>query len=226
MPKNKQNTVSLTLAIVPAVIAAIAGVIGAYLSYSAGVDAIRIPLMATQTAEAKQLFANLPQGATSNAISIPIPVDSTKTWQPTNVFIREGDVMNIRVVGGQWATWREELPNDLKEQISGDENVRNANVWIDWYPKTNGDGLDSVMCQRTSCPFYNYNAGVLLAKIGNTIYSIGNSCSIQLSVTGQIYLQINDGILEDNEGMLVVEIIIDPINTFQKSAKCGATFSQ
>lgn len=53
MTKGKKSTADIATALIPAALTAMVGIIAAFLSYRAGVDAIRIPLMATQTAEAK-----------------------------------------------------------------------------------------------------------------------------------------------------------------------------
>lgn len=35
--------------------------------------------------------------------SRPIPIDATKEWQKTGVFVSDGDVITIRVIGGKWS---------------------------------------------------------------------------------------------------------------------------
>ena len=59
MPQKnaKQEKTSLAPIIIPAIVGAISTIAAAYFSYSAGVNAIQIPLNATQTAEVRQLSA-------------------------------------------------------------------------------------------------------------------------------------------------------------------------
>jgi hypothetical protein len=140
MPKDKQTANNLTAIIIPALITAVAGIIGAYFSYSAGVDAIRIPLLATQTAEAKQ-ESTVSVTQLNGQSGIAVAIDSTKTWQPTGVFVSKGDTVNIRVTGGKWTTWREGISDNLRSQISSGENAKNAEIWINWHSETNGSGL-------------------------------------------------------------------------------------
>lgn len=116
--KNKSQKVNIVIVILPAIITALAGIIGAYFSYSAGVDAIRIPLIATQTAEAKNAAIIPTQTKIYLSPNPPIAVDSTKIWQPTGFFVSASDTVTIQVISGQWTTARARFPDELREQLA------------------------------------------------------------------------------------------------------------
>jgi len=228
MTKNKRSNTplaSISVAILPAIIAALAGVVGAYFSYSAGVDAIRIPLMATQTAEAK----HTPITAVTQINGQPnvaIAVDSTKTWQPTGIFVTKGDTINIRVVGGKWTTWREKISDNLRAKLPNNEDAKTAEIWINWHLERNGSGSSNAICVDDNCPLPDQSLGLLVARIDNTTYIVGTTCSFLATETGQIFLQINDYFFSDNGGILAVEVNSDRFDTFPTSAGCGAAYSK
>jgi len=118
---NKDEKSNVTVAILPAIILALAGLIGSFLSYKAGIATIQIPLNATQTAEARQsLVTGTPpvSPTMNNPANVPIAIDSTVALQPTGIFVTEGDVVNIKVVGGKWTVYRTAFPDEVRNELS------------------------------------------------------------------------------------------------------------
>jgi len=227
--RNDKAMVSITVAVVPAIIAALAGIIGSYFSYSAGIEAIRVPLNATQTAEAKQPLVTQAVTPTqfTQVTSAPIAVDSRQSWQATGIQISEHDTVNIKVTGGQWTTARDKIPAEWKEQLKGANGYyENSQIWINWQIESDGSGSSSIFCKNTSCPMPNFNVGILVARIGNVVYSIGNSCSFTVEESGQLFLMVNDDDLSSNAGVLAVAINLNQNDYIQKSSVCGNTYKK
>jgi hypothetical protein len=70
---NKKARGANIIAVFSTIIMAIAGIISSFLSYRAGVDAIKIPLNASQTAESKLLMAALSATPSPTATSTSAP---------------------------------------------------------------------------------------------------------------------------------------------------------
>jgi hypothetical protein len=113
---NKKTPTTTFIAVLPAIIAAIAGIVGSFFSYRAGVDAIQIPLNATRAAESTLVMAILSatpsQVATSTimptstpssptcadyGIKITSPQSGAKAW---GAFMVKGNYVNDPPVGG------------------------------------------------------------------------------------------------------------------------------
>lgn len=212
MGKSK-SSVNLAAVILPAAITAMAGIIGAYFSYSAGVSAVRIPLAATQTAEAASRPAassiTSRAGGESGTSGIPIAIDSASTWQDTGVTAAMGDIISIEVVGGKWTPYRIPFPEDVRNGIPEElENKLSAEIYMNGYPETAGSGDVNICEPEDLCPMLGYSVGGLVARIGSFNYFIGNKCTFRVADAGQIFLQINDVIDEPsyNFGVLAIEI--------------------
>jgi hypothetical protein len=214
MGKSK-SSVNLAAVILPAAITAVAGIIGAYFSYSAGVAAVRIPLAATQTAQAALSLAAPPAASAvvgeSGTSGIPVAIDSASAWQFTGVTAAAGDIISIEVVGGKWTPYRIPFPEDVRSALP--EELRNklyTEIYMNGYPETAGSG-DVMVCEPEDlCPMLGYRVGGLVARMGALKYFIGDSCTFRVAEARKIYLQIND-VIDDpsyNFGVLAVEINI------------------
>jgi len=225
MAKNK-SSVNVAIVVLPALITAIAGVIAAYFSYSAGVEAVRIPLNATQTAETEAgLSGNAP---VASNINIPIAIDSTPGWHPTGMTVKKGDFVKIEVVAGKWTAYREPFPEDVRNQLSEEANNElSYEIFMNWYPATDGSGDPSEdLCEaEDNCPLLGQKTGGLVALIGKAKYFIGNKCVFIATDSGQIFLQINDNPKEPtgNFGVLAVTVEFSDIydSTNPISSGCG-----
>lgn len=222
LKKGDKTIAASTAVIMAAVIAAAAGIISSVLSYRAGIATIELPLHATQTAEANQSYTS-----TANQVNIPIAVDASKPWQPTGVFATIGDIVNITVVGGKWTLARKPFPDEVRDELSNEAKDKLASeIWMNDWRETDGSGSASLCNSIEDCPIYNYRAGALIARIGNTNYTVGNKCSFIAADTGQVFLQTNDfsSAYYDNFGVLAVEINLGVKNTSPVATSCGKPY--
>jgi hypothetical protein len=149
----------------------------------------------------------------------PMAVDATKDWQSTGISIKGDDKVTIRVVGGKWTSWRKLLSENVRNQLP--DKIRSefpAETWLDMSDENDGSG-ESRPCSR--CPVKGYIPSALVAKVGNTEYGIGNSCGFKAISDGELSLRINDDELNDNSGVLLVEITIGQGFNNTNSPTCG-----
>ena len=214
MTNKKDQKASISIAILPAIIAALAGIVGSFFSYKAGIATIQIPLNATQTAESRQTTFTATSPATSTVgyqTNIPIAIDSTKDWQNSGVYMSKGDTAVIRVVGGAWTTSRRNMTESEISQLP--ENIRGNEIWIDNMLENWGTGSQTFRCVDINlydCPLPTENLGALIGKIGaSEPFLIGSENKIIAPADGWLFFRINDSLknLNDNHGILAVEII-------------------
>jgi len=203
MPGNKKDDKAVIIAILPAIIVAVAGIIGSIYSYKVGTDSIRIPIQATQTAQ-----AITGSSISFNPIGIPIAIDSQLSWQPTGFKVSFGDVISVKVVGGKWSGWR------------------NSDGEFKW-SENRGDGF-SPECGSSDgvgyvgdCPVKQAKITALVARIGSTKYNIGNVCIFKADADGELEFIMNDDYKDDNFGILAVQISILNSPNFVLSDDCG-----
>lgn len=112
-------------------------------------------------------------------------VDAKLVWQDTGILIKKNSDVFIEVTTGTWTHW---------------QGVR---------PYNNGDG-EGASCGSATCaePMPFYSKGGLIGRVGDQIFAIGSSESINLPVSGILYLRINDpdNGLFDNDGVLTVAV--------------------
>lgn len=156
----------------------------------------------------------------------PIAIDSTKGWQSTGIFIVRGDMVRVRVTGGNWTPWRDKFPDEFKGQLPDEvKQMQPKQIWIDRSEENDGSGV-SQSCSAASggspdCPLPQFYSSALVAQIGNTKYGIGNSCTFFSESDGELQLRINDTALIDNAGILAVEIVIGQQSTNSNTLECG-----
>jgi hypothetical protein len=142
------------------------------------------------------LFGILPQGQTTLAMfsldSTTFTVQSTQPWQDTGVKVTAGVKVAIRVVAGTW---------------SADAHH------TDTRPFTPGSGGPGT-CGESDCPLPLDPIGLLVGQVSGHIFPIGNSATISLDRSGELYVMINDaqGGLYDDSGTLSVQIVMPPAN--------------
>ena len=213
MTNKKDQKASISITILPAIIAALAGIVGSFFSYKAGIATIQIPLNATQTAESRQTISTT-SPATSTIdyqTNIPIAIDSTKDWQNSGVYMSKGDTAVIRVVGGGWTTSRRKMAESEISQLP--ENIRSNQIWINNMLENRGTGSQTFRCADIDlydCPLPTENLGALIGKIGTSEpLLIGSENKIIAPADGWLFFRINDSIntFDDNYGILAVEII-------------------
>lgn len=123
-----------------------------------------------------------------------ISISANRAWQNSNIYVEAGDTIDFTHIDGQWTDWKGTTPY------------------------TNGIGMTGHICANMadpeSCvePIPQAPRGSLIGKIGTWSFLIGNRRILTAEQTGYLYLRINDGDdgLFDNDGELVVQIILSP----------------
>jgi len=138
-------------------------------------------------------------GAVDNVMVGPLPtnsqagktfsVDAKLPWQDTGIQIVAGDVVQVKYLSGSWTTWKGHHP---LVGPTGNEALSD--------PKNPNHPLPSAY------------PGVLIGKVGGngTIRAIGAELTFHSTDSGNLYLQINDDLMSDNDGSLLVQIMLNP----------------
>jgi hypothetical protein len=132
---------------------------------------------------------NAPAATTgaANTASSPaqgISVSSQMQWTPTGITVRRGDWVTFTTTG------------DVR--IGGEGN-----------PTANADGVSSG-ARAPDAPVAAAPAGALVGKIGNgTAFLIGSRNRVQMPAAGQLFLGVNDGHLQDNDGTFQVQVGVE-----------------
>jgi len=109
-------------------------------------------------------------------------VEANKEWQDSGISIKQGDKVSIIYLDGEWRT------------NPADENY------------TNAKGYNTPLSMHVS---EGANYGALIAKIGSdNPFEVGNSLVFTAGNSGTLYFQINDGLLSDNDGNILIQINI------------------
>jgi hypothetical protein len=120
-------------------------------------------------------------------------VDARKGWQDSGISVRKGDVLNI-TARGKW-TADERIPKD----------DQNTNVKYFGWVSANGN-VDAT-------EWYSYNSEyngpimLLLGKIGDQVFAVGESIQYTAETAGKLYFAPNDlCCLGDNGGLMTVTV--------------------
>lgn len=120
-----------------------------------------------------------------------VSILANKKWQTTGVKLEAGTQAHISYVGGLWTA----NPND------NGGGLYNAN------------GNPTYINATEGCTMPNKNEGVLIGKVGDTIFFVGMGATTPPGATGTLALCINDDLngqygegFSDNEGFLNVQI--------------------
>jgi len=121
-----------------------------------------------------------PVGSTGTAPAQGITVSSQTQWTPTGLVVRRGE----------WITFN--TPGEVK---SGGGN-----------PAANSGGVSSGTA-APDAPVAGAPGGALIGRIGNgPAFAIGGQNRVQMNAAGQLFLGVNDGHLQDNEGTFQVQV--------------------
>lgn len=108
------------------------------------------------------------------------------TWQNSGLQVEAGNRIEIQYVSGSWTTYRGFHP-----YVGADGNI----------------GLNDP--KNPNHPVPGAYPGVLIAKIGNGApEEIGSGATFQACESGALYLQMNDDLMSDNDGSIIVQITV------------------
>jgi hypothetical protein len=128
-------------------------------------------------------------------------VDAQRDWQKTDITVTAGDRLDIAVTGGEWTYWRGHAMYSMGEgvgYICGE--TRNPDACVEILPMMPPD--------------------MLIGRIGDEIFPIGQGTEITAEQDGTLYLRINDGStgLYDNDGTLTVRILVRSVAEDQRAS--------
>jgi len=127
--------------------------------------------------------ANAPAavGSTGSNAAQGVTVSSQMQWTPTGIVVRRGEWVTFSTTG--------------EVKIGGEGN-----------PTANADGV-TTGARAPDSPVAAAPAGALVGKIGNgPAFMIGSRNRVQMTAAGQLFLGVNDGHLQDNEGSFQVQV--------------------
>jgi len=110
-----------------------------------------------------------------------VTVSSQMQWTPTGITVRRGEWVTFSTTG--------------EVKIGGEGN-----------PTANADGV-TTGARAPDAPVAAAPAGALVGKIGNgAAFLIGGHNRVQMNAAGQLFLGVNDGHLQDNDGSFQVQV--------------------
>lgn len=128
--------------------------------------------------------ANAPSnavGSTGSSGAQGVTVASQQQWTPSGITVRRGDWVTFNASGSV--------------RIGGEGN-----------PTAGPEGV-SAGTTAPGAPVANAPAGALIGRIGNSApFLIGNRNRVQMEAAGQLFLGVNDGHLQDNDGTFQVQV--------------------
>jgi hypothetical protein len=129
------------------------------------------------------------QTPTATPVTAVFEIFANAVWQDTGLQVNAGDLVAIQYSSGSWTTWSGTHP-----LVDGGGNV----------------GLGDP--KNPNHPVPGAFPGVLIAKIGEGIpREIGNRKEFRSCDSGYLFLQMNDDILSDNKGSIVVGISVSAL---------------
>jgi len=120
-------------------------------------------------------------------------VYANKSWQDTGIEVRQGEIVTIRYVSGQWSPFSGYYTDG---QGCTDPNfcTQDLSILANW-PDNIVGGIHAT----------------LIARIGNgQIIVVGNEITFEAKDTGILLLRINDKNISDNSGSLTILVKIKP----------------
>ena len=127
---------------------------------------------------------NAPSGNTAvsgSSTSAGITVDGKSQWTPTGLVVRRGEWVTFSSTG--------------EIHIGGDGN-----------PAANPGGVSNNAI-APGAPVARAVAGALIGRVGNSAaFVIGSQGRVQMPAGGQLFLGVNDGNLQDNDGSFQVQV--------------------
>jgi len=120
-------------------------------------------------------------GSTGTIAAQGVTVSSQMQWTPTGIVVRRGEWVTFSTTG--------------EVKIGGEGN-----------PTANADGVPTG-ARAPDAPVAAAPAGTLVGRIGNGAgFVIGSRNRVQMNAAGQLFLGVNDGHLQDNEGSFQVQV--------------------
>lgn len=116
-----------------------------------------------------------------------VEVYADRDWQDTGVFVNAGQTVTIQYISSKWSPL-------------------NGFVLIDGRGCTD----ERICTQDLNYPDNIFPAlhGSLIGMIGEHMFAVGNSTTLQAPTSGNIYLRINDRQINDNSGSLIIRLIV------------------
>ena len=120
-------------------------------------------------------------GSTGASSAQGITVSAQQQWTPTGVIVRRGDWVTFNATG--------------EVRIGGPGN-----------PTANPSGVNP-QTTAPGAPIADAPAGALIGRVGNgRPFLIGGQQRVRMTEAGQLFVGVNDGHLEDNEGTFQVSV--------------------
>ena len=143
----------------------------------------------TATARANRTATAASLTETSKAM-YQVQIYANQDWQDTRFYVNTGQIVVIEYKSGKWSPF--------------------SGLFLDGQGCLN---IDPRICNPD--PNYPDNIfaaihAVLIGRIGNTVFTVGNSTALQSPTDGFVYLRINDKQIYDNSGFLNVALSIRP----------------
>jgi hypothetical protein len=148
-----------------------------------------------QTVPVTQIIKVTREGSPERSGPVRMEIYANLGWQDTGLSVSLEDKVTIRYVSGKWT------------------GGIGKGSWYDG----RGDLAAKYKCiehyEPNQCdePMPNVYNGTLVGKVGRPVFEVGNYLQFYSREKGDIYLRMNDHDegLFDNEGFLIVEIIVD-----------------
>lgn len=130
-------------------------------------------------------------GLPANAATTTVDISATRSWQSTGVQVSPGTIYTVTQIGGNWTV---DYRSFSYVSGAGYSAAEDARIY-------QGCKLNSA-----------WRYGVLVARIGNSVFTIGRSRSFSINATGPLELSIHDNArcLGDNAGFLRIQIATRP----------------
>jgi hypothetical protein len=130
---------------------------------------------------ARPANTNAAVATTGSANGQGVTVSAQRQWTPTGLSVRQGEWVTFNGTG------------DI--HIGGEGN-----------PSTGVAGVSATTLAPGS-PVPGSPAGALIGRIGNgAAFLIGSQTRVQMPATGQLFLGVNDGHVQDNDGSFQVQV--------------------
>ena len=124
---------------------------------------------------------NTAVGSTGSANAQGVTVDAKQQWTPTGITVQRGDWVTFSTSG--------------EVRVGGEGN-----------PTAGPDGVNA-SARAPGAPLANAPTGALIGRVGSgTPFLIGSNGRVQMPAAGQLFLGVNDGHLQDNDGAFQVQV--------------------
>jgi len=120
-------------------------------------------------------------GSTGTTSAQGVTVDSKQQWTPSGITVQRGDWVTFSTSG--------------EIRVGGEGN-----------PTAGADGVNA-SARAPGAPLANAPTGALIGRVGSgTPFLIASNGRVQMPAAGQLFLGVNDGYLQDNDGAFQVQV--------------------